>query len=197
MSADFQFDTETHSYYLDGVKLPSVTQVLNSTGVASYQDVPAMEYYLDRGTAIHKACELLSRGNLDEDSLDDRIKPYVEAFRKFLSDTDAVIEQTEVRTYHPAHRYAGTVDAVAVLNGRRCLLDYKTTVVTAWTGIQLAAYAEMLGGITEFRRFGLALTKDKTYKLVPFRDMTDRSVWYAALTVHKWKANNNSGSKQQ
>lgn len=60
-----QFDEPSHTYTLDGAQLPSVTTVL-SFG----KDLSRIPRYTALfGTLCHKACELDTLGELDEDSL--------------------------------------------------------------------------------------------------------------------------------
>ena len=184
--SDFEYDDEEHLYYVKGKVVPSVTQILSDVGIFDASKYPDLEYYRDRGRAIHRATELWEQDTLDEDSLDDRIRPYLEAFKKFKRDEGFVTIGAEIRAYDPNYLFAGTMDRLGELRGDAAIVDIKTSQVEPWVAIQLAGY-ELLAPVNCVKRYGLALRNDETYKLVPFRDRTDRKVFLAALTVAKWK----------
>src|SRR5262245_2178024 len=50
-----EFDPTTHTYRVDGVRYPSVTQVLERVGIIDYSYIPAptREMALARGSAVH------------------------------------------------------------------------------------------------------------------------------------------------
>lgn len=77
-----------------------------------------------RGTTIHGYAEQVSAG-LEVDVPEDYAGP-VEAVADLLDDLGITPVLTEVPIVNVDHRYAGTVDLVATINGERWLLDYKT-----------------------------------------------------------------------
>ena len=79
-----EFDAETHTYTRNGVKLPSVTQVLKAVLPSPYA---IGEWYLTRGTATHYACELIDQGKLDWASVDEEILPRVKAYCRYCTMT--------------------------------------------------------------------------------------------------------------
>ena len=54
-----EYDDETHTYIVDGIIVPSVTQILGRKFGHKYDDVSAetLNKAAERGTAIHKAIE--------------------------------------------------------------------------------------------------------------------------------------------
>ena len=79
-----EFRESDHSYWFDGIRVPGVSEIIEGAGLT---DPNAQKYYTkfhaDRGTAVHKACELYDKGILDEDSLDPEVVGYLEAYKKF------------------------------------------------------------------------------------------------------------------
>jgi hypothetical protein len=71
------------------------------------------------------------------------------------------------------------------LNGDLAIPDIKSGAVQAWTGLQLAGYEILCG--QRVNRFGVQLTEDGKYKLIPFTDRNDRGVFMAALSTWWWK----------
>lgn len=160
------FDEAAHAYYLDGRRLPSVTQVLERTRIVDYGYIPprTREMALRRGSAVHTAIALDIEGDLDEASFEP-LMGYVEAARAARRDLGIAIPDCfEQRRYHPQHLYAGTVDLIY----GDILLDWKTNSAEWWVRLQTAAYAAMFGG-GEFRRIAVELHDDGTYRLETFK----------------------------
>ena len=131
------FDAETHTYTSDGKVLPSVTQILARLGT----NCPHWtEESRQRGQAVHAAIALIHEERLDDDSLDDRIKPYVFQYRQFqtISGFRPLVWEGVVGS--ASLGYAGTIDCIGELNGRKVLMDWKTGSVPSTVAAQLAAY---------------------------------------------------------
>ena len=81
-----RFDESEHKYYIGEMEVPSVTSILKDVGL-----IKDNGYYTEasriRGKAIHAAIELHLKNNLDRDSLDPRILPYLDGFERFEEDT--------------------------------------------------------------------------------------------------------------
>lgn len=192
-----KFDEATHTYRFDGVRVFSVTQILEQ--LVDYSGVP--QYRLDiaanRGTMVHKATELYDIGVLDEDSVSDEIRGYVEAWKKFLNETQFESELIEQRLFHKKLRYAGTADRIGILSGKRTVIDIKTTAsLMPWVGPQTAAYFEAFnhGRPADQKaktRHAVQLRRDGTYRLEPYRSHQDFPVFTACLSIHNWKGEHN------
>lgn len=191
------FDEDSHTYHYAGDVVPSVTQVL--APISSYAGIPPhiLAKAAERGTYVHKACELLVWDSLDWDSLDEECRPYVDAFAKFLSESGVELELTEERVFHPALRYAGTADLICRLPKRRKLrravVDYKTSLkLMPAVGPQVAAYTEAQNAAQPkdaekvVDRYGLQLRKDGTYKLELYDSPNDMNVFRSCLVLHNF-----------
>lgn len=106
------FNAETHTYYVDGLKIPGVTSILKGAGLIDFSMVPTdiLERAFKFGTAVHLATELDDRDNLDIVSLDAPLLPYILAWRKFKQDMGCKILSIEERVYSAKYRYCGTLD---------------------------------------------------------------------------------------
>jgi len=78
-----------------------------------------------RGTEIHKAAEKYALGLLPE--VAPEVEPYVAQYRRFLEDFQPEFEMAEAPVYNVTSGYAGTLDAVAKIQGQRVVMDIKTT----------------------------------------------------------------------
>ncbi len=193
------FDPTAHAYFLDGKKLPNVTSILEP--LSSYADVPKhiLDVASDRGNYVHRACEMYLWETLDEDSLTEESKPYIQGFKKFMDDTGFLAEHTEARVHHSKLLYAGTMDLGGVLpvrgrmkKPRRVLIDLKTTFkLLQSVGPQTAAYFEAWNSTHEkdeqfTERYGLQLKKDGTYKLQPYTSLNDMNIFRSCLAVYNF-----------
>lgn len=115
-----------------------------------------------RGTEIHKAAEAKALGT--EIVVDVEHIPYVEQYQRFLDEHQPEFLMAEAPVYHPSNPgYAGTLDAIMVIDGQRLVVDLKTTDKTPDSGrmrppypeaaLQLCAYrrAEEVGVLAEMR----------------------------------------------
>lgn len=190
-----EFDKQTHTYKLNGRRIPSVTQVL--APLEDFSRVPhdVLEAARLFGQHVHEACDLFNRGELDWLSLDPALVPYVESWRKFINDTGAVVIASEMRLVHPTLGYAGTPDVILAWGNRTVLPDLKSTATVPHTvGAQTAAYAKayqsMVGG-REPDRYCIQLGADGKYKLHPRRDPADWSLFLSCLNIFKFKEKHN------
>lgn len=192
----FEFDPEHHVYRVDGKVLPSVTQIIAPLYDFSMVREELLELARERGSAVHIACELDDQGDLDEASVDPRIRPYLEGWRRFRYDNEFEVESIEERLQHPIHGYAGTLDRVGILKGKRILLDIKTTsALHPAVGVQLAGYldARTLANPVQLitRRYAIQLRRDGTYRLQPYDRPDDRAVFQSLLTIHRFRERGN------
>lgn len=178
----FSFDAETHTYTVDGVKLPSVTQVIRCV-VPHFK---ADEWYLQRGNATHHGTRLLDQGRLDWSSVDPEIEPRIKAWQRFVAESKAEIIKIGVERplWHQAYRYAGTIDRQLVVNNEFVLADLKNSLEPS-VELQLGGYSLLLGGIKEPVRRAVAvhLKDDGTYLTRWFDQFQLRSAERAFLNT--------------
>lgn len=183
---NLQFFDKGHIYMLDGEKLPCVSDLCRFLHREIYKDAPVwqMEAAADRGTKVHAATEALDRTGRAE--IEEEYLPYLQAYAAFRREHDVQWELIEHPDYHPAHRYAGTIDRYGMVDGYRTLLDLKTTyrVYKPLCSASLNLYRLMLEARkrTAERMMILHLKKDGTYKLIKFA--ADDTVPMALITLH-------------
>lgn len=183
------FKPDTHQYFKNGVELPSVTRILQDLGFIDrsfYTD-----YGRTRGKFVHLACELDDRGELDEESLDPALLPYLKAWRKFKKETGFIIEAIEKPVASATYNYAGMLDRLGIMNGINSVIDIKSGAVSPWTGLQLAAYSVAENKI--LKRFAVQLMETGRYKLYPYTDNQDRQIFLSAVACWHWIKNNTKG----
>ncbi len=192
----FEFNPDTHTYTLDGVQIPSVTQVLP---YEFFDDKPDRK---DVGQAIHRLAYLHNIGKSDIDIMtdnelvgwfaeEDNFMGYLDANKKFRKD----------------HELEG-------------IYDYKRNPYPA-TAIQLAGYhllaneglCDCEGGMYEEKMyhpqykfagtvdiiagheevFAVYLKDNGTYKLENHTKnlRKNKSIFLSFLTCHRWRKENN------
>lgn len=192
-----EFDEAAHVYRLEGRPVPSVTQVLQL--INSFDGVPldVLERAREFGQHVHRAVELDSKGELDEESLDPALAEYLAGWRLFLRERKARVVASELRVCSRKLRYAGTLDALVEIAGRLTLIDVKSGAVPILTvGPQTAAYLKAL------RECWPSMSKTvlppslpracvrlmpNDYQFVPLRDGRDWNVFLSALNIHQWR----------
>lgn len=149
-----------------------------------------------RGTAVHKACEILALGRkLDDFSIHPRIRPYIEQFEDFRVSTGWRATAVELRVRSARFGYAGRLDQVGEwppygpVDGG--LLDLKTTEDVWLAGYQVAAYdmayKEMSGDARPRSRGTLILNGGKPggWRLRKLSEASDFSAFMSALNCFK------------
>lgn len=207
---NLKFFDEGHRYELDGVELPSVSEISRFASREVYGN-DISKYVLDkaceRGTAVHKAMEELDKTGKCE--ISPEYAEYLNAYVKFRKDFN-IKEYTYIEKPLADEEmgYAGTFDRVykidedfakavkkhcktdiSELIGQYAIIDLKTssTVKKQLAQIQLPAYSNLLCQNSLVTCVGflgiLHLKKDGKYKLTQYVD--DLNLFNACLFLHK------------
>ncbi|MER7922165.1 hypothetical protein ABTY96_03340 [Streptomyces sp. NPDC096057] len=96
----------------------------------------------DLGTMAHDLFERLARGEIVNDRhVHVDIKPHVRWFREFLQEVQPEFLYLEETVWSDTHKYAGSFDAIARVDGEVAVLDWKTSkAVYDSVALQLSAY---------------------------------------------------------
>lgn len=185
------FEAEGHVYRYKGAVVPSVTTVLQQ--LQYLQGIPweVLEAAREFGTHVHQACHLLNQGDLDEDSLDPALVPYLNGYKRFLSETGFVVTGSEILVYNQTARYAGQLDFTGSFRGTTWVVDIKSGVVPSTVGAQVAAYqAALQSSMKPRRRACLQLLPDD-YKFIEQKDVSDFSLFLSALNCYRHNQKHN------
>ena len=171
-------------------------------GIPDYQRDTAA----DLGSAVHRIAEKISRGHAHE--VPEEQREFAEGYGRFLRDYQPTYESLEQKVCSLTHQYGGTFDAIARIEGRRTLIDIKTSrTLQPKIALQLAAYAgaEFVGRAGDPKkygqsRFGLDKFDDfavlhirpdqyaKGYRLVRFKvTPDDYDAFLHALALSRWR----------
>jgi len=189
-----EFQDINHAYFLDGTRLPSVTQILQMSGAMmdfSKVPQPILLAARDRGSAVHKAAHYWLEGDFDVDDFCATFPEYAGYLQSLIALFASGRLQTvacERRVASPRYGYAGTFDWIGLFDGHAALLDWATGApADVAKDLQLSAYdvaarewallgedpllAEFFRTHPTLRRFAVRLDKTgELPKLEPYHD---------------------------
>lgn len=170
-----EFNEEKHEYTVKGAKVPSVTKILQATGVIKTSFYT--EEGRERGTEIHKQTEYYDDFRIIADT---NYKPYIEQWAKFLDDIGAKVLSKEEMVYSELG-YCGKYDRVLEIKDRKFIIDIKTGAKQKWHVLQLGAYS--IPTKTEYG--AVVLLSPKKYDFIPFEPMEIKLAQFEFLEVLK------------
>ena len=164
-----EFIKSTHTYLVDGVVVPSVTQIMKQASDDTYCGIPeeVLIKAAERGTAVHEGiCEYDTTKRISADCPIDYLDRYLNLKVKTQLEP---MRQEFILCATVGITFAGTIDMLAKIGGKTALIDIKTSSakhVDLWS-IQLAGYDELLreNGVVVDEHYILHLTS-KTAKLI-------------------------------
>ncbi len=155
------FDESTHQYSYNGKPVPSVTQILTAGKDISFVPQSA----LNKGSRVHAAIHAHIRGwplNAGPEE-----QEYVNQAKRFL--VEFQIEHSETMIFNKSLWYAGRMDLVGTMNGRRWLIDWKLNGIYESTGPQLAAYQHAWNAKNKRQKIekcGAVILRENSFELV-------------------------------
>lgn len=141
----YTFNAERHEYAIDGVRVPSITQLLKQGGLVDDR------YYTEesrrRGQAIHSMASDFDLGvDLGDELKVSPYRGYVMAYMAAVAALQPTWEQIEVFDVHPRYRFGGRPDRVGECFGRLTVAEIKSAAKaahhTVQTGLQGLLVAE-------------------------------------------------------
>jgi CRISPR/Cas system-associated exonuclease Cas4 (RecB family) len=188
-TSDIAFDAATHTYTVNGCRVPSVTQILKAfdRGLDAIEP-DVLERKSRLGSAVHRACELDDDGLLDEASVHPLVRPYLAQWRAFRCDMAVEVIDNEHIVYNKLHNYIGTNDRLLRFSKyKRAVGEVKSGAKRAWHPLQTGGYAAAAETYDQpvDGRFCLYLTPNN-YRLVPHEDPRDKAVFLNAVALYHW-----------
>ena len=161
-----EFIEEPHTYLLDGVILPSVSQIIADD---TYLAIPPhiLENAAKRGTAVHLASEMIDLGK--KPKLDPSFAEWVVQFCLYKMEHDQNWDDIEMIVH--TNEFAGTLDRIFYGVDDVTIVDVKTT-----SKLYVDKIAIQLGGYAYAHQF-----MDKDYPIEKYKGAV---IW---LTKNSWK----------
>lgn len=186
---DILFLEEPHSYIVKGKRFESVTQKIRAAGLGDdFSAVPPMILAQKQlfGKHVHMACQYYDEGTLDMRTVYPAIQGYVQAYIKFRNERVLRVIAVEERMAYIPLKLAGTPDLVCFMGGRRVVIDRKTSQhMSPSMGLQTFGYKFLWEMIYPnqmiYGRYGLRLSADGNYRLIPHMDPDDEIAFLDVL----------------
>ena len=191
-----EYIDETHTYLVNGIQVPSITQILDAKFKTKYAGVrpEVLSNAAERGTKIHAAIEEYAITGLNDQELEE-----VRNFRFLMKQYDFIPLRTEVPVILYDKDYdiaaAGRLDMLLNEGDKLGIGDIKTTYTldTNYLGYQLnlyrMAYEQNTGRRVHFLRGIHLREKKRVYKNIP---INDEVVWEA---LDEWRKEHNETDK--
>lgn len=197
------FEAATHRYTLDDVVVPSVTGILQASGLIDFSGIPdpILEAARVRGTTVHQAIHFYNEGDLDLEQFRIDFPGYVgylEGWQSFCAQRNFLPLLNEHRVASRRHQVAGTLDCLGLLDGQAVLLDFATgnpADVCKW--LQTAAYellarewasddpalATFFATHAFLKRYAVALRADGSFSIEAYTSPGDAREFLALVTA--------------
>lgn len=179
--ADYRYDEDTHSYYINDVPVPSVTQIVDVITATERPPAvsPMVSQAMRRGTAVHGYCECLDYGiEPDEIDIEPELAGYVRSWLDFKRDFRPEWRFIEKALYSEESGFAGRLDRFGVIDDIPYIADIKTT--TSFDRISKIALACQLYGYWR-------LLKENGYDVMTARCIGVQLHSNGKYTVHYYK----------
>ena len=183
------YDEQGRTFW-NGVRVPRTTEI---TSLLAPREWKADEYYLRKGTFIHRIVEWEETGELDESTVDPALTGYLLAYRNFKKSTFWNPNNTETPFLHQKYRYSGRADQTGVfaVSPRRWVIDIKSGQPHEADALQAPAYLFGLksNGFNVERCGDLYLKETGSFTFQEVRNPTEKFLKF--LTgLKKWEENN-------
>lgn len=187
---------EGHKYWIGNKCVVGVNEILQAGGFIDFDRVNPL--ILERaqlfGSAVHKAVALFTAKKLNIATLDDALRPYLSAWRKWMDTTGFKPLCCEDRMYSKQWGFAGTPDQPGMIGKRYVLVDYKSsTTLSPVTALQLAGYEILMREKFKIKdnqkveRIAVKLGPDGEPKPTCYKELRDRAIFLSALNCYKWR----------
>lgn len=194
------FNEEKHEYSVDGVKVPSVSEILAPLNADRYGEInqAVLRSAAERGKAVHELCEAIDY-EIEPEEVMPELEGYMDAYYQFLFDhyVDWQMVEQIVACYRGVEGepplYCGTVDRFGIVDDEMAVVDIKTyasmtTEAQMTASCQTALYAHaLLNGKPgdeyhatqdgSIHRYILHLKKDGKYRLIDLGNFDEKRGW--------------------
>lgn len=169
----FQFRESDHSYWVDGVQWPSITQMISAVGLVNAEWYT--EESCDRGHDVHALTAAYDLGALDVASCVSPFRGYLLAHVKAMQILRPRIFAVEEPLVHRLYRFGGRPDRIVKLDGALGVLEVKSgarhPAQPIQTMLQAMLVEQVIGLAPEMQlRWCLFLKPDGRFKVEQHKD---------------------------
>ncbi len=195
MALNLSFDPKKHIYRLDGVQIPSFSEIATAMGITQYYG--DNQIAMDFGTKFHLATKFLDKGTLNRKTINAPLIPLLEGYEKFKRDygVKVIPEYIEIPICSYKYRFGVTPDRIYMVKDELSVVEFKTNTVmpvsaTLQTAFQQIA-AEEYYGIKIKCRYGVQFPLEGGYKIFPYTNKMDLQTALCFLSSFNWLKKNN------
>lgn len=185
------FDEATHTYRMDGIVVPSVTQCLEPCHDFRFVNPKDLERAQIMGRKVHKTVELYELGRLDIGSLHHALAAHLEQWIKAKEFLKIDVISTERMVYSSARRYAGTMDIHCRIAGEEHIIDIKSGARMKPHALQTAGYkyaSVEMGVVGKDCKRGCIYLTPEDWRIEYHSGLNDELVFLSLLNYSRWKA---------
>jgi hypothetical protein len=143
-NTEITFDEEEHRYEVDGLILPSVSEIMRSVSAEHYADIPLiqLERARVRGHKVHEAIELYEKLGIEEE--DGEIRPFLLQYK--IAKRLEGFRPWKIEVMLTNKRFCGRLDCIGMMGKDLVLIDFKatSTIHTELLELQLAGYQKLV-----------------------------------------------------
>ncbi len=183
------FIEDSHEYKDNGVVIPSVTQVMKTSGLVNLDWVSdeILESKSDLGKKVHSATELYDKNDLNINELHPKLRLYLDGWIKFRKDYNFTPTEIELQLFHKLYKYAGRIDRVGNIGKDLVIIDIKSGTHQKTHEIQTAGYELLYNQdkkkADQIKKRFIVYLSEKGYKVEEHKKQTDKNIFLSALTI--------------
>lgn len=188
----FEYKDADHSYWDQERRIYGLSEILRGVGAIQTLFFSSGESILERGELLHLATRLDDTGDLDPESVDVSIQPYLDDYRIWRALAKPRWIGIETPQWCEPLHYACTPDRWGMLQGlsRVAVVDIKTGYEYEWhplqTAMQVMAIESPGYGYAKYQRFSLYLRGDGKPRLVEHKEVWDYQVAQSMVHTYRW-----------
>ena len=159
-NANIEFDEASHLYKVNGLLVPSVSQVISDNFYSNFDNVnkTVMDRACSFGKAFHSATQYLDEERLDLNSIDKGLAPYLVNYEKFKKEYIKEYVVIEKMFYSKKLNVCGRIDRVAVMKEES----------------------------KSIRRI-VVIIRENDYQVIEHKDRSDTNAFISACSLTNWR----------
>ena len=183
---DAFYHDKTHTYWLNGERVLSNTQILELAGYidkSNYQP-----HHAARGTRVHQGVHFLAEGELEWSTVSPQDEPYIRSYEKAIAELGFKIVACEKIYINRTYRLGTRIDQeiIQLSDGREGVLELKSGYMQPWTAYQttLQVMTKWPDSYYDKVRIGMELKKDGSKaRIERYTDINDFNIAIAAIVT--------------
>ena len=144
-----------------------------------------------RGSEVHRMIQLFDECKLEERTVPNEMRGYLNAHKKFRAETGFIAQLIEHKVQSKDFRIRGRIDRMGLMKGKPSIVDFKTGAIDPAVALQLCLGGFLLDPTKWFHRYAVRLKPDGNYSITPFKLIdwgSDLATALAFVRASQWKS---------